>query len=86
MDYKKVIHNIMKSCSFIGPVCHVSRVTQLYEECHAENRQLSHDIHGVRGQLDTVKHQLELAAEVGTYSDTRAGNKGKVHTKIRNHG
>ena len=49
---------------------------QLYEECHAENRQLSHDIHGVRGQLDTVKHQLELAAEVGTYSDTRAGNEG----------
>ena len=47
-------------------MCHVSRVTQLYEECHAENRQLSHDIHGVRGQLDTVKHQLELAAEVGT--------------------
>ena len=44
---------------------------QLYEECHAENRQLSHDIHGVRGQLDTVKHQLELAAEV----DTRAGIK-----------
>ena len=76
MDYKKVIHNIMKSCSFIGPVCHVSRVTQLYEECHAENRQLSHDIHGVRGQLDTVKHQLELAAEVGTYLDTRAGNEG----------
>ena len=72
MDYKKVIHNIIKSCSFIGPVCHVSRVTQLYEECHAENRQLSHDIHGVRGQLDTVKHQLELAAEV----DTRAGNEG----------
>ena len=36
----------------------------MYEECHRENRQLSYDIHGVKLQLEKVKHQLELAAQV----------------------
>ena len=37
---------------------------KLYEDCHRENRQLSHDISGVRLQLERVKHQLEIAAQV----------------------
>ena len=40
----------------------------MYEECHQENRQLSYDIHGVKLQLEKVKHQLELAAQVSPYN------------------
>ena len=43
----------------------------MYEECHQENRQLSYDIHGVKLQLEKVKHQLELAAQVSPYNTIR---------------
>ena len=36
----------------------------MYEDCHHENRQLSQDIHSVKLQLEKVKHQLEVAAQV----------------------
>ena len=43
----------------------------MYEECHQENRQLSYDIHGVKLQLEKVKHQLELAAQVSPYNTNK---------------
>ena len=46
----------------------------MYEECHQENRQLSYDIHGVKLQLEKVKHQLELAAQVSPYNTCRTSS------------
>lgn len=58
---------------------------KMYEECHRENRQLSYDIHGVKLQLQKVKHQLELAAQASALnpvSDDLKYDKNKMDKKL----